>query len=117
MYVEFQITGGCNGLKTLIFHGDAFEKLGPYMSDSVVKSNPIGSMGLFYFPETVNNIVVRLNGFFTFSIALLCVIFILHQQNYSLGDAIPGHRFLQQIDVWRHGEPPRYRCNAASPPF
>ena len=45
------------------------------MSDSVVKSNPIGSMGLFYFPETVNNIVVRLNGFFTFSIALLCVIF------------------------------------------
>ena len=32
-------------------------------------------MGLFYFPETVNNIVVRFNGFFTFSIALLCVIF------------------------------------------
>ena len=41
----------------------------------MIKSEPIGSMGLFYFPETVNNVVVRFNGFFTFSIALLSVIF------------------------------------------
>lgn len=36
-------------------------------------------MGLLYFPETANNVVVRFLAFMAFIISLLCVIFYDHQ--------------------------------------
>lgn len=78
LFVNGSSQGGCMDIKSMEHSGKFLPLIAPYVGPSKVPTPRVTSVGLFYFPETVNGNVVQGVGFFTSVISVLCVIFYKH---------------------------------------
>lgn len=75
LFIKGESVGGCTDVKALEHSGKFLGLIAPYIGKEVAKSSELTSLGLLWFPETVNAHVVRLVAVFNFVYCLLCTIF------------------------------------------
>jgi glutaredoxin len=73
LFIKGESKGGCMDVKELEATGQLTVLLAPYVGPHKNPGPEVSSMGLLWFPETVNGHVARLTALFTVVYCVLCV--------------------------------------------